>query len=243
MANFDAAALRDAIHTENGEPEVSATWVAANLGKFRLVDVREPHELEGPLGRVEEAENVPLLAMLSNPMADGAVPLVLVCRSGRRSALAARELRNRGWGTVASVEGGMLAWNSQVWGKHDIHLHEKNANAANLGQAKYHTNGIPEVDAQWVHDNLGRFRLIDVREPRELQSNGAVAQAVNIPLQTFMEQASKGEFDRDLPLVVMCQSGGRSGRVTQALVGAGFTNVASMEGGMFGWRARGFQTA
>lgn len=240
MPNYDESAVRNATHTENGEPEVNATWVASNLGKFRLVDVREPHELEGPLGRVEEAENIPLLEMLSNPMADGSVPLVLICRSGRRSAMAARELRNFGWKTAVSVEGGMLAWNAEVWEKTHIHLEEKKANADNLSQATYHTNGVPEVDAQWVHDNVGRFRMIDVREPNELVSNGAVAQAVNVPMQSFLQQASQGVFERDLPLVVMCQSGGRSGRVTEALVGAGFTNVASMEGGMFGWRARGF---
>ena len=99
---------------------------------------------------------------------------------------------------------------------------------------------MAEVSAEWVHDNLGRFQLCDVREPHELQSNGAIAQAVNIPMQRFIQGASAGEFERDQPMVIMCQSGGRSGRVTQALVGAGFSNVASMEGGMFGWRARGY---
>ncbi|MCB9677955.1 MAG: rhodanese-like domain-containing protein [Alphaproteobacteria bacterium] len=243
MTAYDTAALKAAIHTENGEPEVSATWVAENRGRVRLVDVREPHELTGPLGKVEGAENVPLLALLSQPVADPSVPLVLLCRSGRRSALAARELRGRGYATVASVEGGMLAWNSQVLDKHDIVLEEKHANATNLAAATYHTNGIPEVSAQWVHENLGRFRLVDVREPNELRNNGAVPQAVNIPLQQFMQRAAQGELERDMPLVVMCQSGGRSGRVTNALVGAGFSNVASMEGGMFGWRARGFAYA
>ena len=240
MSSYDAAAVSAAIHHENGEPEVRATWVAENLGRFRLVDVREPHELEGPLGRVEEAENIPLLRLLADPTADGSVPLVLLCRSGRRSSLAARELAGKGFDVVASVEGGMLAWNSQVWDKHDITLEEKYANATNLESATYHTNGIPEVDAEWVHGNLGRFRLIDVREPRELTANGAVPQAVNVPMGQFMERAAEGEWERDTPLVIMCQSGGRSGRVTNALVGAGFTKIASMEGGMFGWRARGY---
>jgi len=239
---LDAAALKSAIHHDNGDPDVSAAWVAENLDKIRLVDVREPHELTGPLGRIEEAENIPLLQLLSDPMLDATVPLVLICRSGRRSTMAALTLSSRGYETVASVEGGMLAWNTQIWDKHDIHAHEKNANAENLGQATYHTNGVAEVSAEWVHGNLGRFQLIDVREPHELQSNGAVAQAVNIPMQRFIQGAAGGEFDRDQPMVILCQSGGRSGRVTQALVGAGFSNVASMEGGMFGWRARGYAT-
>jgi rhodanese-related sulfurtransferase len=236
---LDPSVLKSAISLANGEPEVSATWVAENLGAFRFVDVREAHERTGPLGHVAESESVPLLQLLSDPMLDATQPLVLICRSGRRSALAAQELARKGFEVVASVEGGMLAWNALVWDKHDIRLEEKDANAKNLAEATHRTNGIPEVSANWVHGNLGRFRLIDVREPFELASSGAVPQAVNVPLQSFLQRASAGEWQRDAPIVLMCQSGGRSGRVTHALVGAGFTNVASMEGGMFGWRARG----
>lgn len=235
--------LADAIKQTSGDPEVSATWVANNLDGVRLIDVREPHELAGPLGNVDAAENKPLEKLLKDAALDTSKPIVLLCRSGRRSALGARELKARGVEEVASVEGGMLAWNTDVLGKSSIVEEEKTSNANNLREATYNTNGVPEVNAQWVHDNLGRFRLIDVREPYELKSAGAVLQAVNVPLQSFMAQASEGKYEKDQPLVIMCMSGGRSGRVTQALVGAGFNNVASMEGGMFGWRARGFPVA
>ncbi len=241
MTNFDISAVKAAIYNENGEDEISAKWAAEHMEAFRLVDVREPHELEGPLGKVPEAENIPLLKLLSDPMLSCESPMVLICRSGRRSSLATRELRAKGFKCVASVEGGMLAWNSDVWGKTSIGLDEKHANAENLEQATYHTNGIPEVDAQWVHNNLGRFRFIDVREPMELRFEGEISQAVNIPLQQFLQRAGQGEFERDMPLVVMCKSGGRSGRAVHALIGAGFRNVASMEGGMMGWRARGYE--
>jgi rhodanese-related sulfurtransferase len=235
---YDTTALDAAITLKNGEPEVSATWVAQNLGKFRFVDVREPHELTGPLGAVPGVENIPLLQLLGRPMdLDASQPLVLICRSGRRSGLATRELKGRGFGSVASVEGGMMAYNVQVLDRHDIAEHEKSENARNLVEATSHRNGIPEVDAQWVHANLGRFRLVDVREPGELRANGYVPQAENIPLGTFMQQA--GAWDRSAPVVLMCASGGRSGRAVHALVGAGFKNVASLEGGMFGWRMVG----
>lgn len=238
--SYDAAALNAAIHRTNGEPEVSATWVNDHLGAFRFIDVREPHELTGPLGAVEAAENIPLLQLLSSPMLDASVPTVLLCRSGRRSTLAARELTNQGFHAVASVEGGMLAWNANVLGRNNVTAEEKQVNTHKLAEATFHTNGLPEVDAAWVQGNLGAFRFIDVREPYELAAEGAVAQAENIPLQTFLQRASTGDFVRDQPMVVMCKSGGRSGRATMALVGAGFTNVASMEGGMMGWRARGY---
>ncbi len=238
MPNYDSESLKKAIVTDSGDIEVPAKWVKDHLGSFRFIDVREPHELKGPLGHIEGVESIPLLSFLSQTKSlDKEIPYVIICRSGRRSALAARDLTTAGVKVAASVMGGMLAWNHQVEGLTSIELEEKHANAENLGAAIYKTNGLPEVSAQWVEKNLGRFRLIDVRSASELESNGAVAQAENIPLPDFMSTAS--DLDRDQPFVIMCHSGGRSARTVQALVGAGFTNVASMEGGITGWKALG----
>ncbi len=226
---------------EGGDPEVKATWVAEHRGELRLVDVREPHELQGPLGAVDGVENVPLLEVLGqvDELSKGE-PVVLICRSGRRSGLAAKAIRDKG-GCAVSVEGGMIAWDLDVEGRQAIAAEEKAANTAVLGEAVYRTNGLPEVSSHWVSRNLGRFRLIDVREPAELQAHGRVVQAENIPLGMFLSFANG--LERDAPIVVMCASGGRSGRAVQALEGAGFTACASMEGGMFGWRAQGLPTA
>ncbi|TNF33257.1 MAG: rhodanese-like domain-containing protein [Deltaproteobacteria bacterium] len=234
--NTNANVLKSAIFDNGGDPEVTATWLAANRDAVRLVDVREPHELKGPLGAIDDVENVPLLELLGSARKlDKDQPLVLVCRSGRRSAQAAEALRRAGVKTVASVEGGMLAWNLDVKGLQDIHTAERMANTENLREAVFRTNGLPEVDCHWVAKNVGRFRLIDVREPAELAMTGRVAQAENIPLNSFMMSANK--LDRDAPIVVMCASGGRSGRVVHALASAGFKSVASLEGGMYGWRS------
>lgn len=233
---LDPTALAGAIHPD--ALEVDATWVADHRDEFRLVDVREPHELRGPLGSIEGAENVPLLQLLAQAGGlDPAEPLVLVCRSGRRSGEAAEQLRQAGIQTVAAIEGGMLAHNVDVLGKTDILSDEKAANTANLDEAVDRKNGLPEVSARWVAANLGRFRLVDVRQPHELSDHGKVVQAENVPLETFMEGAQA--LDRDAPIVVMCQSGGRSGRVVRTLESAGFTAAASLEGGMYGWKATG----
>ena len=227
---------------EHGDGEVSATWAAQHRSGVRLVDVREPHELQGPLGQIGGVENVPLLELLGSAQGfDSQVPVVLVCRSGRRSAIAADALRAAGVRGVASIEGGMLAWNLEVEGRQTVVEDERTANVHNLADAIYRTNGLPEVSAHWVSTNVGRFRLFDVREAAELAEFGRVAQSEHVPMQTFLAQA--GEFDREAPLVVMCASGGRSGRVVRALEAAGFTAVASMEGGMFGWRAQGLPAA
>lgn len=237
-----ASALSKAIQDRNGDSEVSAKWVADHRDAVRLVDVREPHELTGPLGRIEGVENIPLLSLLAAARElEPTEPLVLVCRSGRRSGEAARLLHDRGIETVASIEGGMIAWNTDVLGNETILADERAANTANLGEAISRTNGLPEVSSRWVAANIGRFRLFDVREGHELAAHGRVAQSEHVPLETFMNNAQS--LDRDAPIVVMCASGGRSGRVVRALESAGFRSVASMEGGMFGWKASALPVA
>jgi rhodanese-related sulfurtransferase len=77
---------------------------------YRIVDVREPHELEGPLGRIEGADAIPLGEVESR--ADellGERPVLFVCRSGKRSASACEMLERRS-GRSANLEGGIIAW-------------------------------------------------------------------------------------------------------------------------------------
>jgi rhodanese-related sulfurtransferase len=76
----------------------------------RIVDVREPAEFNGPLGHVPGAELVPLATL---EVSAGAwcktEPLVVVCRSGARSAKAARLLCVLGFCVVFDLTGGTQA--------------------------------------------------------------------------------------------------------------------------------------
>lgn len=78
----------------------------------RLVDVREPHEFNAELGHVADAELVPL-----GGLADAAAgwrrdaDVVLICRSGGRSARAAQALVALGFRRVMNLAGGMIAHN------------------------------------------------------------------------------------------------------------------------------------
>ncbi len=97
----------------SGATEVEGPWLAAHRCGVRVVDVREVDEGTGPLGRIAEAESVPLAGLedaAGRWSPDEA--LVLVCRSGRRSERAAETLRALGFHRVASLTGGMLGWNA-----------------------------------------------------------------------------------------------------------------------------------
>ncbi|MEZ4461373.1 MAG: rhodanese-like domain-containing protein [bacterium] len=97
-----------------GIPEVSARWLSNYIDDLRLIDVREPDELTGPLGRIEGVENVPLNTV-PNASAhwDKTTPTVVICRSGGRSGQAAMFLEQQGFTHVVSLSGGMLDWNEQ----------------------------------------------------------------------------------------------------------------------------------
>jgi SulP family sulfate permease len=74
-----------------------------------VVDVREPREFQR--GHIPEAHSIPLpKIMMDTIKLPNDRPIVIVCRSGRRSRRAAYALQQMGIVNVAIVEGGMLAW-------------------------------------------------------------------------------------------------------------------------------------
>ena len=77
-----------------------------------IIDVREPDEFEGPLGHIEGAINLPLAQLPAawQDVGTRAPPLVIVCRTDKRSAKAAAILRGQGVGDIKVLRGGMEAW-------------------------------------------------------------------------------------------------------------------------------------
>jgi uncharacterized membrane protein YdjX (TVP38/TMEM64 family)/rhodanese-related sulfurtransferase len=82
--------------------------------EIAVIDVRGPDEFAGPLGHIPSARNLPLgelprrlqeLASLADK------PVILVCRTDRRSASAAALLDDAGFRDVVVLRGGMVRWN------------------------------------------------------------------------------------------------------------------------------------
>ena len=96
--------------------------------------------------------------------------------------------------------------------------------------------GIPEVTTDWVEDNMGAIRLVDVREFDEAEADGMINGVEVIPMGT-VDRASKG-WDKEEPVITICRSGRRSGRVALELEKLGFKRIASMRGGMVAWHNR-----
>lgn len=90
--------------------QVTPAWVRSQGRRLRIVDVRD-HDEVAALPALPGASCVPL-AVLEQEAArwDREEALVLVCRSGRRSDRGAASLLQMGFCDVASMTGGMLAY-------------------------------------------------------------------------------------------------------------------------------------
>ncbi|UJR82307.1 rhodanese-like domain-containing protein [Sandaracinus amylolyticus] len=97
----------------NGFPLLWPEFVARQGRAVRIVDVREPDELVGPLGHIPGCDWIPASRARSLvDRLDRDAKIILVSRAGERSGPLARELEVAGMRFVASMIGGMVAWRS-----------------------------------------------------------------------------------------------------------------------------------
>ena len=85
------------------------SWLKEQPGNFRVIDVREMHEIAA--GTVPQAEPMPLGTLPTRTHEfHPEETLVMVCRSGARSAQACMFLAQRGFAKVFNLRGGMMGW-------------------------------------------------------------------------------------------------------------------------------------
>ena len=95
---------------------------------------------------------------------------------------------------------------------------------------------MKSITVQQLHER-GDVPLIDVREEDEFAA-GHVPGAVNLPMSKIgdlLDQLPVEPFD------VICQAGGRSARVVEALEARGY-EATNVEGGTGEWIAAGYPT-
>ena len=78
--------------------------------------------------------------------------------------------------------------------------------------------------------------LVDVREPNEFASFRAEG-AVLLPLSTFLLRYR--DLPRDRSLLMICQTGNRSGQATAFLLANGWSDVVNVAGGTLAWERAG----
>jgi glyoxylase-like metal-dependent hydrolase (beta-lactamase superfamily II)/rhodanese-related sulfurtransferase len=97
-----------------GLPQLAPAWVQAHRDELTLVDVRAAEEFDGPDGHIPGSLSIPLTD-LERRQAEIPMdrPLLMVCRSGSRSALATQQLLQAGRPMVANLQGGLIRWQGE----------------------------------------------------------------------------------------------------------------------------------
>jgi rhodanese-related sulfurtransferase len=105
-------ALEQVSHSQpDGYRELSPMDFMRADHRGRVIDVREPAEFHGELGHIARAELVPLSLLVGRSAGWGRdEEIIVVCRSGKRSSQAARQLASLGFQKVYNLTGGMLAY-------------------------------------------------------------------------------------------------------------------------------------
>ncbi len=178
-------------------------------------------------------------------------PIVVYCKSGLRSALAADSLQHLGFPDVKMIRGG---WDQQKKGLADEgsqpvkreHPPEKIIGLFKTGEemaaaVKPHCNAISVAKFKDYLAATPNVYLFDLRQPKEYEG-GHIDGAILSPRGVFAFQASipkkwaKVKTERPIPsksdpIVVYCKKGSRSVLAADALRSLGFTNVRYIEGG------------
>lgn len=109
-------------------------------------------------------------------------------------------------------------------------------------------SSIENLTTEQVAQELasGDVLVVDIREPEERRTHGAIAGAVPAPrgmLEFYADPTSayhKEGFDPDRRVILHCASGGRSALAVKALQELGYSNVAHLDKGFNAWKEQRF---
>jgi rhodanese-related sulfurtransferase len=120
-----------------------------------------------------------------------------------------------------------------------------------VSEAREQVEVLSPQDAQRRIQENPNVVVVDVREPEDVQSTGAVPGAVNVPLgvlplraDTELPDALRDQRlqDRSTPVITTCGGGGQAALAAKTLKDMGFTNVSMIDGGTRGWKEAGLPT-
>jgi len=86
--------------------------------------------------------------------------------------------------------------------------------------------------------NREKAVVVDVCEPTEFAA-GHIVGSKNIPLTDLPAKLAAAVKNKGLPLILVCQSGVRSGRAVASAKTLGYEQVHSLGGGLAAWKSAG----
>ena len=104
---------------------------------------------------------------------------------------------------------------------------------------KQHVRELTGDDVKAKLDAKETFHLVDVREESEFAKDHLPG-AVHLGKGVIERDIEKAIPRTDAPIVLYCGGGFRSALAADNLQKMGYTNVWSMDGGIRGWREKGY---
>ena len=85
---------------------------------------------------------------------------------------------------------------------------------------------------------LDNVQLVDVRTAKELES-GYIALAQNIDFMSPTFDKDIQTLDKEKPVMLYCQKGGRSAKCAEKMIDLGFKKIYDLQGGFSKWEHDG----
>ena len=104
----------------------------------------------------------------------------------------------------------------------------------------FHIDGVKHINPIDAFEALqnGDAVMIDVRELIEVQLESVpLDRVLNHPMSVILDRLSY--ITKDQNIIVACPGGVRSSKVASLLIQHGYGNVASLDGGLKTWKAKG----
>lgn len=187
-----------------------------------LVDVRDIFAFEK--SHVSGAIHLPLELL---PEQMNVLPsnrtIIVYDETGKKGHQALRTLTGEGFKDVINISGGHTSLQRQARAVEFKHLKIDLLPIESKSLDQEEVSKTEEKTTPKVQDQNSRL-LVDVRTPEEFEE-GAVPEAVNIPLDDIMERVDELGKNKTREVVVYCASGARSAYAQKMLVQMGYSNV------------------
>lgn len=169
-------------------------------------------------------------------------PIIVYCKSGRRSSEAADILVSKDFSPVYEMTGGLDAWISKgypVIVENTVSDETENTSTTSDTSEAIEINYITADELNAKINNNEDIIILDVRS-EDTYMIEHIKDAVNIPYDEL--EGRTGELENTKEIIIYCGNYdcGLSTSAVTLLIKAGFKNVSALKGGIESWQNKGY---
>ena len=236
----------------------------AQKNKYTILDVRTIEEFD--MGHLDSAVLIPVDDLEARfGELDKNKPVIVYCRSGRRSAKAAAILVSNGFSSVYDMTGGIDAWTGSGYPVYVENAGGISSEITSLpadqvsGQDSGQSSALQSEDSDSAVDTAATMEvryitadelntkvnqgeeivILDVRS-EDSYAVKHIKGAINIPFTEF--ESRSAELVKSSEIIIYCSDNdcGLSANAFTLLTNSGFKNVSALKGGIEDWTDKGY---